>query len=138
MTLVNPETGEVVSPLPSPTKGGRIAESDAPALVTPDGQEAVPITDWLDEFRRGSFVREASIEFHQLVGEVLTLDKVGTLTLTLKVKPLNSSQVEITCDAKAKRPEAPAPAAAYYVDQMGRPTRHDPYQGSMFQENEES
>lgn len=106
---------------------------DAPELLaTAEGQLIKPIGEFLDEFRRGSLRDDMSRKLHQLLGEVIAVEKAGTITLTLKVKPEADQQVSITGAVTSKLPAPASPAAHFYVDQHGNPTRHDPYQQRMF------
>lgn len=104
-------------------------------ITTDDGQEVRPFTDFLDEFRRGLLRDEVSRELHALIGDVIAVDKGGSLTLTLKVAPIGGMQIEVTGEVSSKRPKAAAPKSLFYVDRDGNPTRHDPTQTQLFQED---
>lgn len=106
-----------------------------PEYITADGEVVAPFTEVVAEFRRGALDRDLSVDLHQLIQDVITVGKPGSLTLTVKVAQVGDSmQVQVTCDHKVKTPEPDPGSSLYYVGRDGRLTRHDPYQGSMFQE----
>jgi hypothetical protein len=120
----------------NPTKEGAVstAPEAPPVFATADGEVVTAFTDTITKFRRGELDRSLSLDLHQLIQDVISVEKPGTLTLTVKVEPVGDMQVQVICKTAAKTPEPTPPAALYFVGRDGRLTRHDPYQGSMFQE----
>jgi hypothetical protein len=65
---------------------------------------------------------------HDVLAEVISTEKPGSVTLTLKVVPVGDLQVAISGDVTQRLPKPPAPASHFYVDHAGNPSRQDPYQ----------
>ena len=95
-----------------------------------------PFAEVLTEFRRGQLHAEASRALHDLIDDVVRHEKAGSLTLTVKVKHVGDMQIEMVCDLATKPPKATPPAAMFFVDRQGNPTRHDPYQSQLFDQED--
>jgi len=63
-------------------------------------------SDFITDLRHGNCHQELSEGLNLLTEAVAKHGKVGTLTLTIKVKPEGSSQVLITDAIKVSKPEA--------------------------------
>lgn len=101
---------------------------ERPPLVNADGQTVVRFTEFLAGHRRGSVDDEVSHALHDVIGEVIALEKRGTLTLKIDVTSDGDQQVAISVDVVPKAPRQQAAAEHFYIDQHGNPTRVDPYQ----------
>lgn len=108
-----------------------ITPTDTEGFVSADGQDVKPLADILREFRRGTWHRDASIAFHELLAAVVATEKKGELNLKLTVSTSGDLQVELKADHQLKLPRPAPPAQHYFVDRAGNPTRHDPYQAAL-------
>lgn len=97
-------------------------------FTAPDGAEVQPLTDLLATFRRGTFNRDISLAFHELVGDVSRVEKGGSLTIKVTVKPAGADHLEVdmVADHSVKSPTPDAPSARYFIGKQGNLTRHDP------------
>jgi hypothetical protein len=105
-----------------------------PAFVTPEkpgGEEALAFDGLLREFRHGEFNREVSIALHELIADVTSIEKDGSLTIKIGVGYAGDMQVEMGMELTSKNPNPKAATARYYVNQQGQPTRTDPRQGTL-------
>lgn len=93
-----------------------------------------PITDVLRDIRRGRAVEQATRLLAEVVRAVDETGKAGEVTIKMKVKPEKGggSQKTITCEVKAKKPEADIPEAVFFSDPDGDLHRTDPAQSEMF------
>lgn len=96
--------------------------------IEPPTPAPKPFDEFLREFRRGSLLDEVSRGLHEVLGEVIATEKPGTVTLTVKVVPVGDLQVAIAGEVTTRLPKPAAPAAHFYVDHDGNPSRQDPYQ----------
>lgn len=93
-----------------------------------------PFADWLTEQREGSLALELSEGLNQLVDQVNTCGKGGTLTLKISVKPTSkgaSGSVVVRDDVTLKAPEPERSEALYFVDRDANLRRHNPAQPSL-------
>lgn len=92
-----------------------------------------PITDVLRDIRKGRAVDQATRLLAEVVRAVDETGKGGEVTLKLKIKPEKGggSAKTITCEVKAKKPEADIPDAIFYSDPDGDLHRTDPAQQEM-------
>lgn len=104
-------------------------------IVNEHGQHVDPIDKFFREYRRGVVLPDLSKEFHALIDDVVRIDKKGTMTIELEVEPAGDMQVNITVKSKSKPPIADQPSAHYFVNRDGNPTRDDPYQGTLVDDN---
>lgn len=101
--------------------------------VDPDRQIR-PFADFLQEMAAGDTHSELSVALNELVTAVTVTGKVGTLTLTIKVKPAgrnSEATVLITDDVKVKVPVGDRPESVFFVDTSGNVVRHNPNQGRL-------
>ena len=95
-----------------------------------------PITDILREARAGRVADLASRRLAELVQAVDETNKVGELTIKIKVKPEKGggSQKQLVFDVKSKIPELDLPEATFFSDADGDLHRTDPAQSEMFKD----
>lgn len=97
--------------------------------IADDEAHVRPITDFLNEIRRGAVVEEASRLLHELIAAVKHTGKAGRLTLTFDVSEQKNTQMLLVKDAvAAKIPKLERPHTLWFVDDNGNPTRQDPHQ----------
>lgn len=93
-----------------------------------------PFADWLTEQREGSLSFELSEGMNELVESVNATGKPGTLTLTVKVKPVSKGavgSVMVSDDVKVKVPQADRSEALYFVDRDANLRRTNPAQPQL-------
>lgn len=95
-----------------------------------------PITDVLREARGGRVADLASRRLAELVQAVDDTNKVGEITIKIKVKPEKGggSQKQLVFDVKSKLPEHDLPEATFFSDANGDLHRSDPAQSEMFKD----
>ena len=93
-----------------------------------------PFAAVVQEHRDGALHAELSEALQEVVAEVVTHGKAGSLTLTLNVKPADKglgSALIIAADIKAKPPQGERPAAIFFPDESGNLFRRDPRQTEL-------
>lgn len=105
-------------------------------IVNDAGQQVEPIDKFFREYRRGVLLPDLSKEFHELIDDVVRIDKKGVMTIELEVEPAGDMQVNITIKSKTKPPVPGSPSAHYFVNRDGNPTRDDPYQGTLVDDHD--
>jgi hypothetical protein len=92
-----------------------------------------PITDVLRDYRKGKAVDLASARLAELVQAVDETNKVGEITIKIKVKPQKGggSEKTLAIDVKSKIPEVDLPEAIFFSDGDGDLHRTDPAQQEM-------
>lgn len=91
-------------------------------------------SEFLLEQRRGHLHEQLSDALNEVVTAVVEHEKVGSLTLTVKVTPAGkgySPTVMLTDAIKLKVPEGAPEAALFFVDDDGNLTRRDPNQPEL-------
>lgn len=111
----NPETGEVLE------DGDEVQEVATKLFAA-----------FIQEQREGLLHRELSEVLADLGQACIDLQKDGSVTLTLKVKPAGKEQnaVFITDSVKVKMPED-RPPAMFFADSHGNLSRRDPRQQAL-------
>ena len=87
-------------------------------------------SDVLGELGRGSTAEELTSRLSEVVQAVRETQKVGGLTLDLKVKP-NGDTVIITDSIKSKVPEGTRADTLFFTTSDGSLVRNDPAQTEM-------
>lgn len=82
---------------------------------------------------RGSTNQELSDNLREIVQRVQSTGKKGTLTLSLSVELVKSTNSLVVCDKiTAKLPEYDRPSAVFFADKNGNLLTDDPDQPSIF------
>ncbi len=101
-------------------------------ITEPDCKEVAAL---LIEHMGGRAHETASKELHQLIAAVTEHGKKGSLTITITVEApkghVDGGPLAIGIASILKAPKAVTPAAIYFVDREGNPTRNDPRQLSF-------
>lgn len=101
-------------------------------MSTPDTDIAGVIRPFAEVLRflgRGRAQHRIAEKFHALNRAVLDTGKAGKLTITLTVKRSETGDGLVTDVAiRSTLPEHDLPAAVYWLDRDGNPTRDDPDQ----------
>ena len=89
-----------------------------------------PFAAWLQEQSGGKTHIELGEGLHDLIAKVRDTGKGGSLTLTVKVKPLKDDidVLIVTDEIKLNLPEHDRKASMFYPDEHGNLTRSDPRQ----------
>lgn len=90
-----------------------------------------PFNLFLPEMRFGETVAELTERMAELVAAVGNTNKVGSLTLTINLKPAGGGAIEITDEIRAKIPELPRGTSLFFATPEGNLQRNDPRQGEM-------
>ena len=90
-----------------------------------------PFAAVIQEARNGLLHADLSDKLADVVAGVVEHEKVGTVTLTLTVRPNAAGTVTVTDDVKAKVPEGEKPASLFFADGHGNLSRRDPRQMEM-------
>lgn len=93
--------------------------------------DARPFTGFLQEQRRGALHQELSDALAECVAAVTEHGKVGTVTLTLKIKPAGDQMVQIFDGLKTSAPQGEKAPSIFYTDETGNVSRTDPRQMEM-------
>jgi hypothetical protein len=93
--------------------------------------DARPFTGFLQEQRRGALHQELSEMLAETVAAVIEHGKVGSVTLTLKIKPAGDHVVQVFDELKCNAPEGDKAASIFYTDDAGNVSRDDPRQLEM-------
>ncbi len=90
------------------------------------------------EMQRGQVLCDCNNKFNELLKAVLQTGKKGEISIKVFINPAKFAlgggvlEVNITHEAKIKRPELPIGAALFFVDQEGALSRTTPDQNDMF------
>ncbi|WP_052707461.1 hypothetical protein [Streptomyces rubellomurinus] len=106
--------------------------------VRPDPDPA-PFAEVLAEHMGGRVHDVASAELHQLLNSVARHGKKGSLALLVVVEPPKGSveggPLSVAMSTILKAPKGETPASTYYLDHDGRPSRRDPRQPGLFDDD---
>ncbi|MET9396311.1 hypothetical protein [Kitasatospora sp. NPDC002965] len=95
-----------------------------------------PFADVLIDHMGGRVHEAASTELHQLFGAVARHGKKGKLTLLVVVEPprghVEGGPLSVAMSTVLTAPKGETPAAVYYLDGAGNPSRRDPRQDALF------
>lgn len=100
-------------------------------MTDAEKRDARPFTGFLQEQRRGALHQELSDMLADTVAAVTEHGKVGTVTLTLKIKPAGDQMVQVFDELKCKAPEGEKAPSIFYTDEQGNVSRTDPRQGEL-------
>ena len=81
----------------------------------------------------GSVSKALDDQLTELVEAVRANNKVGTLTLKLKVMPNGENGITVEEDVAVKLPQPSRGKTLFFTDNYGNLSRSDPRQGEMFQ-----
>jgi len=87
--------------------------------------------DALTEAREGTALADLHAAILQLVGDVRSIGKKGTLTVTLNIALGSANTLVLTDTIKVVSPEPNKDSAIYYADDANRLTRTDPRQPTL-------
>ena len=88
--------------------------------------------DFLREHRGGVTHDDISDALQTVVAAVVEEGKVGTLTITIKIKPLGKADgLEVSADVKASPPKTTPGVSIFFVSPENNLVRQDPRQQSM-------
>lgn len=98
--------------------------------MSDDEKHVRPFADWLREQSNGEAHDELTEGLNELVAAVLTHEKAGDLTLTIKVKPAGhgSNTLFVTADVKVKAPRGQRTASLFFADRNHNLLRDNPNQ----------
>lgn len=91
-----------------------------------------PFMDFLREHRNGATHDDLSDKLQELVAAVIEEGKAGTLTLTVKVKPLGKSDgLEVSAETKLAAPKPTPGVSIFFPTPENNLVRQDPRQQSL-------
>lgn len=90
--------------------------------------EAPSITETLKALRYGTLDEELGQKLTELVKKCEDTQRVGSLTLSLKIKPAKAGRIEILDDIKVTMPKEEHGTSIMFVLPSGKLTRTDPRQ----------
>jgi hypothetical protein len=91
-----------------------------------------PFMDFLREHRNGITHDDLSDALQAVVAGVIEEGKVGTLTLTIKIKPLGQSDgLEVSAEVKAAPPKPTPGVSIFFATPENNLARQDPHQMTM-------
>lgn len=85
-------------------------------------------TDTINSLRYGSLNDELTEKLHELIEKCEASQKVGSLTLVLKLKPSKAGRMEILDDIKTTLPKEEKGSSIMFVTPEGNLQREDPRQ----------
>ncbi|MGH3587672.1 MAG: hypothetical protein ACRDQ0_15260 [Pseudonocardia sp.] len=95
-------------------------------------EEPAEFAAFLVSHLNGRVHKTISGELHQLLQAVSAHGKKGALVIKVAVEPskghVEGDPLAISVETDLKAPKSTPPAAIYFVDDDGRPTRNDPRQ----------
>lgn len=91
---------------------------------------AHPFSEWLASYGAGSLDDKLTAGLAERAGDVVLLDKPGTLTLKLTVQAKGGGVV-VTPGLKLSPPESKDGGQFFYVDAEGNLSRRDPNQPQL-------
>jgi hypothetical protein len=89
------------------------------------------ITDTMRDIKKGRLVEEATAALAEVVRSVDELQKPGSITITLTVKPGDGNEKTIVAMLAIKKPAREIPPAIFFSDADGDLHREDPAQREM-------
>lgn len=100
--------------------------------TTGEIKEPAEFAAFLVQHLNGRVHTAVSEELHQLLNAVSTHGKKGSLVIKVLVEPskghVEGDPLAISIETDLKAPKSTPPAAIYFVDDDGNPTRNDPRQ----------
>ena len=90
-----------------------------------------PFAAWLQEHRSGGLHQELSEALAEVARAVSEHEKVGSLTVTIKLEPNGVGTVIVTDELKTKVPEPARPASLFFTDAGGNLSRRNPRQPEL-------
>ncbi len=93
-----------------------------------------PFAAFVQNHEYGATHDELTRGLHDLLGAVQNIGKAGSLTLTVKAKPVgrgDERQVTVAVSVSTKLPEMGSIEAIYWIDDEGNLTRSDPRQQEL-------
>ena len=96
-----------------------------------NGQPKRTFAQTLSTLRSGELTDELDVTMRELVKAVDESGKVGTITLTLKLKPTKSGAIELADDIKCKMPQSDKVTTILFPTVEGNLQRNDPAQGEL-------
>lgn len=108
-----------------------VVPAPPPEEDAPEPPERRPFAAWLTEQRNGSLHAELSEALASVVEAVTELNKQGTVTLKVTVKPIedgSGAAVFVSDEVKTSPPEPARPQAMFFADSRGNLSRRDPRQ----------
>jgi len=90
-----------------------------------------PFTDVLAQLRYGKTVAELTEALAELVQGCAQTGKGGSLTLTIKIAPGKSGQVEISDTVSSKLPAFERATSLFFITPEGNLSRNDPRQAEL-------
>lgn len=85
----------------------------------------------LRKHRKGVPAHEASTALHEIIAAARATDKVAEMTIKVKVKPQNDSQVILDVQVTTKLPKMSTPPGVFWVDENNQLCTSDPNQSEM-------
>jgi len=103
-----------------------------------NGGEASAAMEFLWNLKKGAVLAEIGQNLKEVCTAVQNTGKLGALTITLKIKPLENSDGAVTIDVglTTKMPKPTLGVSIFYVDDDGSLHRDDPKQMSLRLEKE--
>lgn len=90
-----------------------------------------PFQDVLAEVDGGLLLETLTKKLAEVTAGVLDVEKNGTLTLKLSIKPNGDGKVMIDSDITAKSPNQPISTSVFFASVDGALTRHNPAQEAL-------
>lgn len=90
-----------------------------------------PFDHTLREIRFGECLDELTKEIGTLVAAVNNTGKAGSITLTIKLKPVGGGAIEVSDDIKAKIPLLPKGSSVFFATPENNLVRNDPRQPQL-------
>jgi hypothetical protein len=90
-----------------------------------------PFSDTLTAIRFGGLADELSDALNELTNACAATGKVGTITMTIKLKPGKAGQMEVIDDVKIKLPQHERGSTLMFATPEGNLQREDPRQMSI-------
>lgn len=87
-----------------------------------------PFTDTLNAMRFGTLTDGLTKELHELTKACANTQRVGSITLTLSLKPGKGGQIEVFDDIKVKLPKPERGSSIMFATPEGNLQREDPRQ----------
>jgi hypothetical protein len=107
--------------------------SDDKVMTTGETSAVQAFSAWLFQQRQGALHAELTVALAELLQAVMTTDKEGSLTLTVKVKKAGRGIQMIVSDAvKLNKPTPQVDPSFFFFDEdTGSLTRNDPCQPDL-------
>ncbi len=88
-------------------------------------------SEFITDVRGGNCHQELSQAINEVTSAAMNTGKVGSVTLTIKIKPQGEGQAAIVDQIKRTIPEPTKPETFCFVDNDGNLTRSDPRQAKI-------